>query len=68
MDKMIVKVDVVDEDICRNCRKFKITDSLQKMTDAYGFEHEERVIECVHRELCEQLLEHISAEKFLHID
>lgn len=68
MAKLTVKVEVIDEDICERCKRLKITDSLEKRTDAYGMEVEQRVIQCVHKDLCEHLLEHIQAEKFLHID
>lgn len=68
MAKLKLSVDVIDEEICDCCKKFKIVDSIEKRTDAYGFEVEERVIKCAHKELCEHLLEHIQAEKFLHID
>ena len=68
MARIKVNVDVVDEDICSNCKKFKIADEVRKRTDEYGMEVEERLIFCAHKGLCEELLEHIQAEKFLHID
>lgn len=68
MAKITLKVDVIDRDICANCKKFKIVDSIEKRTDAYGFEIEERVTKCAYKDLCEHLLEFIQEEKFLHID
>ena len=61
-----LKVEVIDEDICSCCKKFKFFDSIVKRKDAYGFEVEERVMKCANQELCEHLLEHITAQGFLH--
>lgn len=63
-----LKVEVIDEDICKNCKKLKIMDTIEKRTDAYGMEVEERKIKCANMDLCQHLLEHIQEEKFLGID
>ena len=68
MDNLKINVEVIDREICERCKNFKIGDELVKEKDAYGMEVEKRKIYCVHKKLCEHLLEHISEEKFLHMD
>ena len=66
--KMFTNVEVMDDEICRGCKWFKFKQMKNKRIDAYGFEVEETTYQCANKELCEQLLEYISKEKFLHID
>ena len=68
MAKLNIKVEVLDEEICSKCKKFKIADEIVTRKDEYGIEVEERKIYCPHVKLCSHLLEHIQAETFLHID
>lgn len=68
MAKLKINVEVIDEEICERCKKFKIVDEIVKEKDAYGMDVEKRKIYCAHKGLCEHLLEHISEEKFLHMD